>query len=161
MATNFYSMPTYMSGGAFNIYAGARRQFGGGFFSSLRTSLAPVGKNMLKGMKSLAKNKTFQDIAKTAAQKGAEVLTGVAVDALQGQHIGRSLEERSKRAALEALIGNNDSPPPTKRKKIQIRPQNSTRKRVQGLKQKTPLKGKSKKARKRLSRATLNRQQLF
>jgi len=161
MATNFYSVPTYMSGGAFSVYAGSRRQLGGGFFSSLRSSLKPVGRTMLTGMKNIAKNKTFQEIAKTAAQKGAEVLTGVAVDALQGQHIGKSLEERSKRAALEALIGNDDSPPPSKRRKTKIQPRKTTRKVVKGLKQKTFPKRISKQTRNKLSRAALNRKLLF
>jgi len=80
---------------------------------------------------------------------------------LQGQHIGKSLEERSKRAALEALIGNDDSPPPSKRRKTKIQPRKTTRKVVKGLKQKTFPKRISKQTRNKLSRAALNRKLLF
>jgi len=155
MSANFYSAPTYMSGGAFTIYSGSRRQMGGGFLGSLRSAMAPMGRNILKGFKSLARNKTVQDIAKTAAQKGAEVLTGVAVDALQGQNIGQSLEARSKRAALEALIGNKE--PVAKRRKVTIKSEKS--KKV--FKQKNGIKRKNKSSKGKLSRAELNRRELF
>ena len=75
MAYNFYSGPSHMNGGSFTIYAGSRRQRGGGFLGSLRSVVTPVGRNIWKGMKSVARSKTFQNIAKTAARKGADVLT--------------------------------------------------------------------------------------
>ena len=162
MSSAFYSTPTYMSGGAFTIYSGTRRQKGGGFFGSIRKVISPVGRNMLKGIKTIARNKTVQDIAKVAARKGAEVLTNVAVDALQGQHIGRSLGQRTKQAALETLTGNTSSiEPAPKRRKVTVKSAyiNTSTK----LKQKKGLKRKKKitRGKKRLSRAELNRKQLF
>ena len=150
-----------MSGGAFTIYSGTRRQKGGGILGSIRKVMSPVGRNMLKGIKTIAKNKTVRDIAKVAAQKGAEVLTNVAVDALQGQHIGQSLGQRTKQAALEALTGNASSNEPAqKRRKVTVKSSyiNTSKKLKQkkGLKRKKITRGK-----KRLSRAELNRKQLF
>ena len=162
MSSTFYSAPTYMSGGAFTIYSGSRRQKGGGFLGSMRKMISPVGRNMLKGMKAIARNKTVRDMAKVAARKGAEVLTNVAVDALQGQHIGQSLGRRAKQAALESLTGNipSDEPAP-KRRRVAVNSSyvNTSKK----LKQKKSLRGKKKltRGKKRLSRAELNRKELF
>lgn len=151
-----------MTGGAFTIYSGSRRQRGGGFLGSFRKIMAPVGRNMVKGIKTIAKNKTVQEIAKAAAQKGAEVLTNVAVDALQGQHIGHSLGQRTKQAALDALTGQSSSSAPVaKKRKVTVKSSyiNTSKK----LKQKKRLGRKRKvtRGKKRLSRAELNRKELF
>lgn len=147
MNTNFYTAPSYMTGG-YTVYGGYRRQRGGGFFSSFRTMMAPVGKQMFKGMKSIAGNKTVQKIAKKVAAKGAEVAAGVAIDALQGRNIGDSIKERSREAALEAITG----PPQTGRKRK--------------LKQKKRSSSSSKpqppaKKRRSQSRSAFNRRELF
>jgi len=163
MASGFYTSPSYMNGGSFTIYSGSRRQRGGSFMGSMRNALGsvrsamrPVGRNIAKGFKSIVKNKTVQDIAKKAAQKGAEVLTGVAVDALQGRNARESLEERAKQATLNALIGEDE--PRAKKRKVMIKSSSV----VQGLKQnKTPHRKHNKKGKKRLSRAKLNRKDLF
>lgn len=133
MSIEFYSRPTFMSGGLYRVYAGSRPQHGSGILSNIRSYMAPLGSTALRGLKSVARNKTFRQVAKKAAEKGAEVLTGVAVDALQGEHIGESLKSRSRQAALETLVG-----PPSN---------NSRRKK---LKQNQ----KSKKTKKRLPSAT-------
>lgn len=161
MSSTFYAAPTYMSGGAFTIYSGARRQKGGGFLGSLRKVISPVGRNMVKGLKTIARNKTVRDIAKVAARKGAEVLTNVAVDALQGQHIGQSLGRRTKQAALETLTGNASNEPAPKRRKVTVK--SSYINTSQKLKQKKRIGRKKQltRGKKRLSRAELNRKQLF
>lgn len=109
MASNFYAAPTYASSGGapFPVYAGGRRQVGGSVLGSLRQLLAPVGSAAMRGLKTVASNKTLQNMGKTiateAAKKGAQVLTNVAVDALQGKNAQESLKEHSTAAALEVL----------------------------------------------------------
>ena len=109
MSANFYSIPSNQVGG-YIVYGSQRRQRGAGVFGSFRKFMAPVGKQALAGVKSIAKNKTVQEIAKKAAAKSAEVLTGVAVDALQGRNVHESFKERSRTAALEALTGKSLEP---------------------------------------------------
>ena len=118
MSANFYSIPSNQVGG-YIVYGSQRRQRGAGVFGSFRKFMAPIGRQALAGVKSIAKNKTVQDIAKKAAAKSAEVLTGVAVDALQGHNVHESLKERSRIAALEALTGKSaaESTPVTKKRK--------------------------------------------
>ena len=111
MNANFYTAPTNMSGG-YTVYGGYRRQRGAGIFGSFRKYMAPIGRQAFSGLKSIARNKTVQDIAKKAAAKGAEVLTGVAVDALQGRNIGESLRERGREVALRTLTGEPSIAPP-------------------------------------------------
>lgn len=112
---HFYAAPSNQSGG-FIVYQGARRQRGAGSFGSFRRFMAPVGRQALQGIKTVgrqavqgiktvARNKTVQNIAKQAAAKGAEIATGVAVDALQGRNIGEALKERSRDVALRTLTG--------------------------------------------------------
>ena len=109
MVANFYSKPSSMTGGLLPIYAGKRRLKGGKLFGSLRNFMAPIGKQILHGLKTVAKNKSVQNIAKEVAKRGTEVLANVAVDALQGRHVGESFKERAKEAALNAITGNNNS----------------------------------------------------
>lgn len=157
MSANFYAKPTYMSGGAFTIYSGSRRQIGGGFLGSIRKAMAPIGRTALQGLKTIARNKTVRGIAKQAAKRGADVLANVAVDALQGRDIGQSFRERGKEAALGALVGEPSGQATPKRR------------RSAKLKQRTSVPSsqiKSSRGRKRrrgnnLSRAALNRDTLF
>ena len=118
MNHNFYSAPSSMSGG-YIVYGGYRRQRGAGFRASFRNFMAPIktqaasfakqaGKQAVRGIKALARNETVRNIAKTAATKGAEVLTGVAVDALHGRDAGESFRERSRQAALDVLTGKEE-----------------------------------------------------
>lgn len=102
-----------MTGGSFTIYSGARRQRGGGIFGSMRSYLAPVARKAFSGVKSFARNKTVQKIAKQAAQKGAEVLTSATVDALQGRDFGESIKSRIKQTALNTLTGQSYAAPET------------------------------------------------
>ena len=115
MIDSFYVQPSRQN---YVVYSGGYvHQRGGGVFRSFRTFMAPVGRSALSGVKAIAKNKTVQKIAKKAATKGAEVLTGVAVDALQGRDIHESLKERSRNAALEALTGESNAGVSNKRKR--------------------------------------------
>ena len=163
MASAFYANPSYMSGGSFTIYSGSRRQRGGGFLGSMRNIMAPVGRNVLRGLKTAASNKTVQKIAKAAARKGTEVLAGVAVDALQGRDIRESINSRAKQAALEALTGNSEPAPKRRKVSIKSQPKSSYVNTEKKLKQKSRLAKvvKSSRRKKRLSRAELNRKDLF
>lgn len=160
MSVEFYARPTFMSGGNYQVYAGGPFQRGGGILSSMRSYLAPIGSKALQGIKAMARNKTVQSIAKKAAERGAEVLTGVAVDALQGRDIGNSLKERSRQMALNTLTGNssNASPQPRRRKKLK---QKKSRKRLPSTKRIASAPLAKKNRTKSLSRASLNRSELF
>jgi len=98
--------------GGYNIYQGYRRQRGAGVLGSFRQAVAPIGARALSGMTNLAQNKLVQNIGKQVAAKGADVLTGVAIDALYGRNIGQSLKERSKEVALKTLTGRPGGPNP-------------------------------------------------
>ena len=155
-----------MNGGSFTIYSGSRRQRGGGFLGSLRNVMKPVGQNLIRGVKAIAKNKAVQDIAKAAAQTGTQLLANVAVDALHGQNIRDSFTNRGKQAALNLLSGENDSPPKKKRKVIvndNSSYVNTKKSSSQKLKQKNrpTVVRKNHRRVKRLSRAELNRKDLF
>lgn len=166
-SSTFYASPSYMNGGAFTVYSGSRRQKGGGFLGSLRSIMAPVGRNLVKGVQNIARNKTVQDLAKTVARKGTEALANVAVDALQGRNIREAFSDRSKRAALEALTGDVTSHPPQKKRRVSIKKQVKNNPYIasgNGFKQKKRLqvvKQKFRRGKKRLSRAELNRKDLF
>ena len=176
MSVNFYTAPSNMTGGMI-VYGGYRRQRGAGAFGSFRKYMAPIGRQALQGLKSIAKNKTVRSIAKTAAQKGAEVLTGVAVDALQGRDVGEAFKERAREVALRSLTGEPTDVVPVinKRKRRRRLQQTSNQikrkqvKQVKNLKQrkrrpsaKIVLRGPpSKRRRRALSRAALNRRDLF
>ena len=167
---NFYTAPSSMAGG-FTVYGGYRRQRGAGVLGSFRKFMAPVGRQALSGIKSFARNKTVQQIAKQAAAKGAEVLTGVAVDALQGRNIGESLKERSRDAALRTLTGAPAAPAPAPAPAAAAAAPSRGRKKMHGkrLKQKKRLPSSKvlsqaparKKRRCTASRAALNRRDLF
>ena len=122
--------------------------------------MAPAAKQAWKGLKTIAKNKTVQKIAKQAAQKSAQVLTGVAVDALQGRDVGESFKERAQNAALESLGASSPEAyaQPTRRKQP-VR-KFKQRKRLPPAKAIAQPPAK-KRRRHRLSRAALNRKNLF
>ena len=162
MSIDFYSAPSNMAGG-YIVYKGSRRQRGAGIFGSFRKFLVPAGRQALSGIKKLASNKTVQNIAKKAAETGAEVLTGVAVDALQGRNIGESFKERGQQAAMNALAGTSSSPLPRRRRRHkQVKKKlKQTRKRLPSSKQLAGQGGPPTKKRRTISRAALNRKQLF
>lgn len=132
-----------------------------------------TGRTAVKGAKSLAKNKTFRNIAKLAATKGAEVLTSVAVDALQGRNVGESFKDRGREVALRSLGAAETSSPRSSTplsKRKQKRVINQEIKRLRKLKQnKRPAADdihfvappKKRRRPRGLSRAALNRRQLF
>ena len=176
MTTNFYMSPSHMTGG-YTVYGGYRRQRGGKLFGSFRKIMAPIGKQLARGakqvargVKHIAKNKTVQKLAKKAAEKGAEVAAGVAIDALHGRDLGQSIKERSREAALEVLTPSERSAPRRvtnrKLKQSSRKPSASiitrapARKRSTSTKLQGP-KSKRRRYRRRLSRAALNRKDLF
>ena len=174
---NFYTAPSNMAGG-YVVYGGYRRQRGAGIMGSVRKYMAPlrnnmaiVGRQAVRGLKSVAQNKTVRNLAKNAALKGAEVLTSVAVDALQGRDIGESFRERGREAALRTLTGepSNITPTPVRKSRAKKRKQSTTRV-VRKLKQKKRSMGPAKqllqapakkRRRKHSSRAARNRLELF
>ena len=172
MATNFYSAPSHMAGG-YIVYGGYRRQRGAGVFGSFRKFMAPIGRQALSGIKAIARNKAVQDIAKKAAEKGAEVITGVAFDALQGQDIGQSFKERTREVALRSLPGqpastaaNGASSGTRKRKARSKSVQKRAPKKLKQNKKRMPAAKNlsnqpSRKKQRVASRATLNRKRLF
>ena len=102
MAAEFYSKPTFATGGMYHVYNSSRPQNGSGVLGSVASFLTPMGKLAMRGLSS--------KIGKKVAAKGAEVLTGVAVDALRGQRVGESMKKRSRDAALEALTSSYTKP---------------------------------------------------
>ena len=113
MSGSFYASPSYLSGGSYTIYSGARRHRGGSFLGSLSKFMAPIGRQAFSGLKTLARNKTVRDIAKQAIVKGAEAAANVTADALQGRNVGNAIQEHSKEAALNVLANSTQ---PTSRK---------------------------------------------
>ena len=70
----FYSQPSYVSsGGAFPVFAGGRRQRGGGIFGSLARMVLPA-------LKSVGKS-----VLKSAGQQALGLATEVAQSALSGE----------------------------------------------------------------------------
>ena len=102
-----------MSGGAYTIYSGARRHRGGSFLGSLSRFMAPIGRQAVSGLKTLAQNKTVRDIAKKAITRGAEAAANVTADALQGRNITDSIKQHSKEAAFNVYA---DATQPQSRK---------------------------------------------
>jgi hypothetical protein len=132
---------------------------------SFRKYMAPIGRQAFKGIKQVARSKTMRRIGKAAAAKGAEVLTGVAVDALTGQNVGESFKNRTRDVALRTLTGEEEQ-----QQQQQRRRQPQGRKRhIQKLKQTTntanhitsTARTPSRKKRRIISRAALNRNSLF
>lgn len=113
MIDNFYTSPSYMSGGAYTIYSGGRRHRGGSFLGSLSRFMAPIGRQAVSGLKTLARNKTVRDIAKQAITRGAEAAANVTADALQGRDIADAIKQRSKEAAFNVYA---DATQPQSRK---------------------------------------------
>ena len=188
MAANFYASPSSMTGGFnFPVYSGKRRQRGGKLFGSFRNFMAPIGKQLLQGVKTVARNQTVQNVAKNLAKRGTEVLASVAVDALHGRNVGEAFKERTREAALSALTGspsaheprvNHQSlstqalEPPAKILKQRRQPiQSIPPAAVKALQNKRPASRSSsikryqskrkKRRRGNLSRAELNREELF
>ena len=123
-----------------------------------RNNSSSIGKRLVSGVKSLARNKTLRRMGKKALVKGAEIGAQVAVDALTGRHIGESITTRSKEAALETLTGQRATS--IKRPSIHLRRKLKQRKRAAPFsidKSQPP----GKRLRKARSRARLNRRQLF
>lgn len=153
-SNNFYAAPSYMSGGAFTIYSGARRHRGGSFLGSLGKILAPMGRTALSGMRTLAKNKAVRKLAKQALVKGVEVAGNVAVDALQGRDVDESIKRHAKQAALRTLAG----PTPSARARTPSSPskrfkqKNGKRRRQRRVSKAKP---------KRLTQAQRHRKELF
>lgn len=180
MAAEFYAQPSYMAGGLFTVYSGSRRQRGGSFLGSVKKYIVPAGRTALrgvkaagrlavKGVKAAAKNEAVREVAKKALEHGLMIGTNVAVDALQGRNVGEAIKERAREHALQTLTGapavNTTDVTPTARAVSQ--PKRRKRKRSRKLKQSTPAIGKpntqpaAKRRRTELSRARLNRRQLF
>ena len=113
MIDNFYTSPSYMSGGAYTIYSGARRHRGGSFLGSLSRFMAPISRQAVSGLKTLAQNKTVRDIAKQAITRGAEAAANVTADALQGRDIADAIKQHSKEAAFNVYA---DATQPQSRK---------------------------------------------
>lgn len=162
--------------GGYIVYGGYRRQRGAGVLGSIRKYMAPIGRTTLKGIKAVAKNKTVQKLAKQAAAKGAEVLTNVAVDTLQGRNVGESFKERSREVALRTLTGTSPTDAPDlpvvnnvkRQRKRAGKSRSVSGKRVKSLKQRKRLPpardfhtAPLAKKRRKLSRAALNRKDLF
>ena len=65
----FYSQPSYIGGGGFPVFAGSRRQRGGGILGSLAKLVLPVVKSVRKSVLRSAGNEAFglaRDVAESA-----------------------------------------------------------------------------------------------
>lgn len=82
-----YSGPS----GAYPVYAGSRRQVGGGILGS-------IGRLVLPSLKRVA-----LPLLKRAGRSLLEVGTNAAADALSGRNFKDSLQQHSRTAALDAL----------------------------------------------------------
>lgn len=113
MYSDFYAGPSYNSSPRYPIYTGGRRAIGGGILGSFRQFMAPVGRAAVSGIKNIARNENVRNVAKTvlkeAAKRGTEILTNVAVDALQGKNVDEAFREHGKAAALNMLTSLGDS----------------------------------------------------
>ena len=83
--TSYYSRPSYP------VFAGTRRQIGGGVFGSIARSFLPFMKR--------AAAPVLKEVGKNALELGANV----AFDALRGENIGNSLKTRAKQSAINML----------------------------------------------------------
>ena len=79
----FYSRPTH--GGGFPVFAGSRRQRGGGIFGSLKNFFLPVAKK----------------IGRSLFSQGVGLAKDIAEDALAGKSIKSSFLDRGKSRALD------------------------------------------------------------
>ena len=120
-----------------------------------KTSL-PIKSSIIKGAKSVVKSKAFKEIGRKALEKGAEVAASVAVDALTGRHVGQSIKERSREAALRTLTGQDHEPSHS----VQVRRKLKQKKRPAPSSTVSSAPS-AKRRRKARSRAARNRKQLF
>ena len=156
-APGFYNSPSYMSGG-YTVYGGTRRQRGGSIFGSIRKMFAPVGRRAIDEVKNVA---TLA--ARKTAAKGAQVLSGVALDAIRGRNIGDSFKKRGTAAAMQSLeetlapLAQGNYPPRKKQKQQPPAKKLKQRKKSTAPIKRAPLKKRNRK----LSRAALNRNRLF
>ena len=79
----FYSQPTY--GAGFPVFAGARRQRGGGIFGSLKNLFLPMAKK----------------IGKNLLHQGIGLAKDIAQDAMEGKNIKDSILDRGKSRAID------------------------------------------------------------
>ena len=115
---DFYSRPSHeFRGGAFHVFAGSRRQRGGGFFGRLKNFFTPVAKKLGKSLLS----------------QGVGFVNDVARDAMEGKSIKSSLFNRGKSHAIDFgksaaregvdvlanMIGKGSRRAPRKRKRLQ------------------------------------------
>lgn len=84
---DFYSRPStdFHGGAGFSVFAGSRRQRGGGIFGSLKNFFMPVAKNLGKSLLS----------------HGLGLAQDVASDTLAGKSIKSSLMDRGKSRAMD------------------------------------------------------------
>ena len=81
----FYSRPSHdFRGGAFNVFAGSRRQRGGSIFGSLKNFFLPVAKNL----------------GRSLLATGLGLAGKVANDTMQGKNFKKSLMEHGKSSAI-------------------------------------------------------------
>ena len=82
----FYSRPSheFRGGAAFNVFAGSRRQRGGGIFGALKNFFLPMAKNLGKSLLST----------------GVGLASDLARDTMEGKNFKKSLIERGKSRAL-------------------------------------------------------------
>ena len=102
---SYYSRPSYP------VFAGTRRQVGGGVFGSIARSFLPFMKRAAVPM--------LKEVGKSALELG----TNVAFDALQGENIGESLKARGKQSAmnlLDDLVSSKRVGKRRKRKRTQV-----------------------------------------
>ena len=146
---DFYSRPSHeFRGGAFNVFAGSRRQRGGGIFGTLKNFFLPVARKLGKSLLS----------------QGVGLANDIARDAMEGKSIKQSLMNRGKSRALDFgktaakegvgaltdMIGKGSRRAPRRRKRLQKtrrRKSKVTRRRQRKTSRKTA-------SRKRRSRST-------
>lgn len=117
---DFYSRPSHeFRGGAFNVFAGSRRQRGGGIFGSLKNFFLPVAKKL----------------GKSLAGVGIGLASDVVRDAMEGKNIKKSILKRGKSRAIDFgktaakegigaltnMIGKGSRRAPARRKRLQRR----------------------------------------
>lgn len=175
MTDTFYTSPSYMSGGSYTIYSGARRHRGGSFLGSLSRFIAPISRQAVSGLKTLSRNKTVRNIAKQAITRGAEAAANVTADALKGRNVADAIKQYSTEAAFNAysdatqpvsrkLKQNNDKSGkvvsyslPTQKRKLTASAKTKGIKRKKSISQPSP----SNKRKRSLSRAERQRKELF
>lgn len=83
---NFYSRPSHdFHGGSFNVFAGSRRQRGGGIFGTLRNLFMPVAKHL----------------GKAALATGVGLAQDVIRDRMMGKNVKDSLLKHGKERGLD------------------------------------------------------------